>query len=552
MSHARRYAEIVTVLVRYGFVDVVRRLRLTPYLNAGRRMLAAAGTPTSLDANKAERFRLALEALGPTFIKFGQALSIRTDLLPADVITELTRLQDDVAPLPEGTSERVIGEAFGQPLSTLFASFDGVPLAAASIAQVHAATLPNGETVAVKVRRPGIEKTIEADLAVLADLARLAERYIPDATLYSLTALVDEFARTIRRELDLAREGRLVERVASQFSDDPRLRFPRIHWPLTRREVLTMEYLDGVKVSAVGTASAPDLDPVAVAKAGADFVFRQILVHGLFHADPHPGNILVLPGNVVAFVDFGIVGRVNRSMRDRLARVVLAIGRQDAERLAVIVNEITTPLRPVDINLLTADVAEMLDLYASVPLGELSLRDVFRSITDTMARHRLRLPTDVMLLIKAVSTIESVGCRLDPTFRVVEYATPHVEAMLAAKRRPRALARRVATSSHEAAKALAAVPANVAEIVAKARRDGLRVEFVHSNLDHFIREMDRSSNRLSFSVVIAAIVVASAIVVHAAVGPVVWGYPLLGLVGFLTAGWLGIGLAIGILKSGRL
>lgn len=552
MSHTRRYAEIATVLVRYGFVDVVRALHLTPYLNAGRRMLAAVGRPITPDANKAQRLRRALEALGPTFIKFGQALSTRTDLLPADLIAELARLQDAVAPLAAGTAERAIEESLGTPIATAFASFGNAPLAAASIAQVHLATLPSGEVVAIKVRRPGIERTIEADLSVLADLARLAERHLPDAALYSLSALVEEFARTIRRELDLAREGRIIERVAAQFAGDRRLRFPRIHWPLTTRDVLTMEYLDGVKVSAVGTDAAPDLDPIVVAKCGADFVFQQILVHGLFHADPHPGNILVLPGNVVAFIDFGIIGRVNRQMRDQLAQIILAIGRRDAERLAEIVIAVATPLRAVDINVLTVDLAEMLDLYASVPLGELSLRDVFQSITAAMARHRLRLPADVLLLIKSVSTIESVGRQLDPSFQIVEYATPHVEAMLMNKRRPVALARRAVESSHDALKALATVPANVAEIVAKTRRDGLRVEFVHTNLEHFIREMDRSSNRLSFAVVIAAIVVASAIIMHAAVGPTFWGYPLLGLVGFVTAGWLGIGLAIGILRSGRL
>jgi ubiquinone biosynthesis protein len=552
MPHARRYAEIVAAFVKYGFVDVVRALHLTPYLRAGRRLLAAAGRPVAPEADRAQRFRQALESLGPTFIKFGQALSTRVDLLPASLIAELTRLQDAVAPLGPGAAEQAIEASLGAPIATLFGSFNHQPLAAASIAQVHVATLPSGETVAIKVRRPGIERTIEADLSVLADLARLAERHIPDATLYSLSELVEEFARTIRRELDLAREGRIIERVAAQFADDPRLRFPQIHWTLTTRDVLTMEFLDGVKVSAVGTDLAAELDPVAVAKTGADFVFQQILVHGLFHADPHPGNILVLPGNVVAFIDFGIVGRVNRQMRDRLAQVILAIGRRDAERLAAIVVAVATPLRTVEMNVLTADLAEMLDLYAEVPIGELSLRDVFQSITAAMARHRLRLPADVLLLIKAVSTIESVGRQLDPSFRIVEYATPHVEAMLISKRQPAALARRAATSGHDALKALASVPANVAEIVAAARRDGLRVEFVHRNLGHFIREMDRSSNRLSFSVVIGAIVVASAIMVHAAVGPTAWGYPVLGLAGFVTAGWLGIGLAIGILKSGRL
>jgi ubiquinone biosynthesis protein len=315
---------------------------------------------------------------------------------------------------------------------------------------------------------------------------------------------------------------------------------------------LTLEYLDGVKVSAVGTAAAPLLNPVVVAARGADFVFRQIFVHGLFHADPHPGNILVMPDNVVAFIDFGIVGRVNRRLRHHLAQVILAIGARDAERVAGIVLEVTTALRPVDMTALVSDLAEMLDLYADVPIGELSLKDVLRSVTAAMSRHRLQLNADLVLLIKAVSTIESIGRTLDPEFKIVERATPLVEQLLADKRRPRAIARRAADSSLEMIKALSSLPAGVAAITRRVGRDGLQVQFVHRNLDYFIREMDRSSNRLSFAIVIAAVVIGSSIMVHAAVGPALFGYPMLGLVGFLAAGLLGIGLAIGILRSGRL
>jgi ubiquinone biosynthesis protein len=544
-----RYRDVVSVLLKHGLADVVDMLHLDRYVPFGRHFVARRARANAVLTREA-RFRCALEELGPTFVKFGQALSVRADLLSPAVTTELTMLQDHVVPLAAGVAEATVAAELGRPVSALFRVFDPVPVAAGSMAQVHRAELTSGEVVAVKVRRPDIGRVIAGDIEMLKQLAVLLDRHVPAASVVDPIGLVDEFARTIRAEQDLAREGRNIERCARNFAQDATVRLPRVYWDRTTRGVLTLEFLDGIKVSDLAAADVSPFRRRLVAKRGADAMLQQVLVHGFFHADPHPGNVFVLADHVIGFLDFGIVGRLDMRMREFLADVVLAVDARDPVRLGALAREIALNPAGVDIDRLNQDMTTLLDEYADVSLGDLSLSAVLGDIVAVAAWHHLRFPSNLMLLIKAVVTMEGVGRQLDPSFKIVEHAAPAIKRIWRARFTPAALALRATAASRELWSAASAVPEQIASLLRKAGDGRLQVQFVHRNLEHFVREMDRSSNRLSFAIVIGSLVIASSLVMQ--VGGGAGRYPMLGLTGFLIAGVLGIGLAVGIVRSGRL
>jgi ubiquinone biosynthesis protein len=539
----RRYREIAAVLIRHGLGDIASMLGIA-------RFRALARARPNLPASRNVRIRLALEELGPTFIKFGQALSVRGDLLPPDLVAELSKLQDDVPPLPAAVAEREIETALGAPVSDLFAAFDPAPVAAASIAQVHEAVLPDGRLVAVKVRRPDIAGTIEDDLAALAHLARAAERHLRDAALYSPVALVAQFARTIRRELDLAREGRMLERFAANFAGHEEIVFPRVEWALTRPTVLTMEYIDGAKLDEPDTWPA-GTNPAVVARHGADVLLQQILVDGLFHADPHPGNIFVLPGNVIALLDFGIVGRLDESMRERLADLVVALGRRDAERAATVLVTIAEAPSGVRMPDLEADIADLVDAYAGVSLREVRIGEVVGRILDLISTHRLKLPPDLMLLIKALVTIEGVGRRLDPEFRLIEHAAPFAARVGQERYSAPALAARAAHAGRGAAAALASLPHEVIGLASQLRGGQLSVNVLHRNADRVTRDLDRVSSRITSAILVAGLVVGGALIAQRVTGGLSWILPWIAAACFVVATGVGVATLVSLLWRSR-
>jgi len=502
--------------------------------------------------SRPERLRLAFEELGPTFVKLGQLLSLRPDLVPPEYATELSKLQDEAAPFPSAQAKRIIEGGLGCPLEELFAEFDEEPLAAASLAQVHRALLRDGTEVVLKVQRPGIRDVIRADLIILEDLAGVIARYVPESEPYDPVGTVREFAKTLRRELDFVREGRNMEVFRRNFSGDETIYIPRIFWELTTSEVLTMERIVGIKVTDLEALERAGLDRRQIALNGAKAILKQVFEHGFFHADPHPGNILVLKDNVIAPLDFGMVGRLDRPLQEAIGELLVGIVRKDIERIVRALRELGGLDEGGDLWAFRTDLGDFIDRYYKIPLYRL---DVARLLDEAMAlvrEHRVRLPAGLVMMGKALVIEEGVGRVLYPQFDMITLARPYVRHIVFRRLVSQRELRDWGVVLEEAGRLLKELPEELRSIMGKIRRGELRAQFEHLGLDRLILELDRASNRISFAMIIAALIVGSSLVMQIEVGPRLFGLPLFGLLGFGFAAVLGFWLVIAILRSGRL
>lgn len=549
----KRYRQVLGVLIKYGFGHIIEQLNIDYYLQLGKRIVSLGTASRDLERlTQAARFRLALEELGPTFIKLGQLLSTRPDIVPADIIEELEELQDHLNSVDTDQIVAQIHRELGYPVEELFDHFDKTPLATASISQVHRGTLKSGEQIVCKVRRPGIENIIETDIDIMMGLAYLVEKHLPGGDMYDPISLVKEFRRTINRELDFSREGRTIDRFAANFADDECVRIPAVFWDYTGRTVLTLEYLAGIKISCLNDLEEAGMDLKVLAHNGADNFLKQVFIHGLFHADPHPGNIHVLSDNVIGIFDFGMVGRLDDDLKLQLTELLLSVLRRDVDH--IISQLLYSGDLHDDSNLksLKRDLTEFIDDYYDILLQDLKVGKLLIEFVEILTEYRIKFPSNLMLLSRALIAMEGIGRQLDPDFNMVEQLKPFAEQIVKDRYSPKNVAKDVARTLQSYQSLGKSLPKDIKEFINKVNRNKFKIDLEHRGLERLINDLDKSSNRISFSLVIASLIIGSSLIMQSDNGPMLFGFPVLGLLGYCVAGFLGFGLAIAILRSGRM
>jgi ubiquinone biosynthesis protein len=564
-----RLYEIASTLVRFGFGDVVRRMGLGGVLERAGRALHWQDAGEFAHLEPPARVRRAMEELGPTFVKLGQVLATRVDLLEPEWIAEFSRLHDSARAAPfEAVSEQV-AQDLGMPPDEAFARFDTQPLATGSLALVYQATLHGGEEVIVKVRRPGIRAVVEADLRLLARLAQLAEAENPSLRPFRPQEVVREFTASLRRELDFATEARNARRMADNFAgytdDDspppqvdaegvpvaaapPPIVIPAMHWESER--LCVQERVRGIPGTRLAEVDAAGLDRVVLARRGARAVLKMIVEDGFFHADPHPGNVFYLPGNRVAFIDFGMVGRLSTQRREEVMRLLFGLVNRDAVAAAeVAIAWATDPA--VDRETLVAEIEAFADRYRGVRLHQLRLGEMLSEMVRLLREHHLVLPADLALLVKAFITLEGMGRELDPRFDMAGEALPVLERAMQRHYAPEAVLQRASRSVREMLSLLGGLPQDLSRLLQAARRGRVEIRIDVTHLEDVGHLLDRAASRLVVGVVVAALIIGSSIVMTVPGGPTLLGLPFFGLLGFLGALAGGLWLLASISRSNR-
>lgn len=541
--HIQRYRQIAEVFIRNGFGYLLDKLDLYHLIPLKNRVQKWKGAETP---GQGKRLRRTLEQLGPTFIKLGQVLSMRSDLFPREIRMELEKLQDEVQPVEFSAIQRVIRIESDRDLSEIFAEFDETPLAAASIGQVHRARLKSGEIVVVKVQRPGIERKIRVDLEIMRNLAMMIKDRM-NQEFFDPVEIIQEFNRAFRAELDYLNEARNAERFYRNMEKIPGVVVPKVYWSYTTQRMLVMEYVEGCKVAEVPPEERPQL-----AKTVARSFLNQILHDGFFHGDPHPGNLFIGKDQEIIYLDFGLMGEIDERSRDQFARLFLAVLRKDTSgvvdaftKLGVMRTSMqeTEPFK--------REIGVLIEKYYNVKLKEIKIGDLFDEIMEIARKYGVHFPSDFILLGKAIITLEGVVRTLDPALNILEMAKPFALKLIQQRLNPRRVLNNLVKGSNSFFNQARALPEDLHRIFEKILDDNLEIKFKHQNLENVTSKMDIVVNRLVVGLIVSALFVGSSLTIQAEIGPQFQGVSTIGFAGYLMAGILGVWLVIAILRSGR-
>jgi len=545
-----RLHEIAMVLIRWGFGDMVRRLGMSNALEKAGRVLHWKDAELLAELEPPQRVCKALEELGPTFVKLGQMLATRVDMFSPEWISAFEKLQDQV---PAASFEDLLPqlqEDLGCDPEDLFDEFTHEPFAAASIAQVHLARLKSGEQVVLKIRRPKIGRQVDADLRLLKRLAEIASSSYPELRRYDPEEIVRQFSLSLRRELDLEGECRHAERIAENLQAYPEIIIPKVYWQWTCTRLNVQEYLDGVRASDFKRLDASGINKKKVAFSGSQAVMHMVLVNGFFHADPHLGNIICMSDDKLGLIDFGMVGRLTERRREEIIRLLYGLVKKNtADVIEVLLDWV--PNSQVNEDALSLEIDNFLDHYHGRTLKQLNFSALLTDLTSILREHELKLPPDLALLFKTLISLDGVGRRLDPDFNIVEVASPFLLRIIQRQHRPDVLLKQGFDQTSELLQVIASLPKDVKSLLKSIRRGGFQINVDMTRLDHFGHQMDRAASRVTIGLVIAALIVGTAIVSSIENQPTLFGMPAWGFIGFIFAALWGVALLISIWRGNK-
>ena len=552
-AYVKRYREIISVLIKHGFGYGIERFGLRPFRSIKERITRPKPLREQLlQISEAERLRLAFEELGPTFIKFGQILSTRHDLIPEEYIRELSKLQDRVPPFEFIEAKKMVEKELGKNIDEIFSEFDQVPIASASIGQVYHGRLSTGEEVAIKVMRPGIEIIIENDLLILMSMARFFEKHVKASKFFNPVGFIEEFSRIMRQEIYYTHEAQNADIFYKNFAGITTVRIPKIYWKYTTKHVLTQEFMEGFKITDLAKIEEAGLDRKKVSIDLSNAYLKMIFEDGFYHADPHPGNILVSREGVVIFLDFGMAGIVDPYLRENLVNLMLAVQKTDIDMLMESLSEIGLISDVGEYgSMLKANLEDFINGYYSLNVKFIDPTDFLRDLIDVLIKNGGSIPNNIMLLSKTLIMRDEISRLLDPEHNFSELVEPYINKIIEERTSISYIVKEIEKDLQGYARYVKGFPKQFHHILKKIEKGTIRFELEHRGFESLIEELDIVSKRLSFSLIIAAFIVGSSLIIQTGIPPLLFGMPLLGIFGFVLAGFLGLGLLISIIRSGK-